>query len=88
MVDSICGIIAPRQDELVRGEREDGYLAECILPHGHRGPHVVKTPEGKFFAWEDDWDCDCCEPEEADRCYIHWEIEEAEIPKLLKRRTK
>lgn len=71
----ICGIIAPRQSDIV-GHRGDGYLAECILPYGYHDKHLVRTPEGKFFVWEDDWDCDCCKPDEDDRCYVWKEISE------------
>ena len=76
-----CDIIAPRQHEIV-GDREDGYLAACILGRCHSGPHVVKTPEGEFFAWQDFWGCDCCGPDEVDRCFTYWEIKEADIPEL------
>jgi hypothetical protein len=81
-----CCIIVPRQYHLVGGHDED-YLAECILSRCHLGPHVTKTPEGKFIAWEDDWECGCCEPEAHDRCYNYWEIKETDIPSLGKERT-
>lgn len=79
-----CGIIVPRQEEIV-GHRGDGYLAECILPYQHEDFHVIKTPEGKYFYWEDDWDCDCCDPEEYQRCYVYGPIEEREVLELLKK---
>jgi hypothetical protein len=75
-----CGIIVPRREEIL-GSREDGYLPECILNQNHKGPHVFKTPEGKFVAWEDDWDCKCCESHEDSRCYTYFEILEIDIPK-------
>jgi len=74
-----CGIIPPRYHDLI-GERDGGYLPECILKANHQTPHIFKNPEGKFIAWEDDWSCDCCEPEEVDRCIVYQEIEEAQIP--------
>lgn len=81
-----CEIIVPRQKNVV-GYRDDGYLAECILPDEHwsnpNSYHVVKTPEGKYFAWKDDWECDCCEPEEDGRCYVWWEISELEVLALF-----
>ncbi len=77
-----CWIIVPRQHEIV-DHRDDGYLAECILPYGHEGFHVVHTPEGEYFYWEDDWDCDCCEPEEDSRCYIYGPISEFKVLELL-----
>ena len=74
----VCGIIAPRQSEVV-GHQDDDYLAECILMRCHQGPHVIKTPEGRFIAWEDDYNCDCCQPEEFDRCIIWWSVLEKDI---------
>jgi hypothetical protein len=82
----ICGIIAPRQEDVV-GYRQDGYLAECILLQGHLSPHVVKTPEGKFMAWQDDFECGCCTGDDDDRCTVYWEITESEISNLSKRQT-
>ena len=76
-----CGIIMPRQSDVV-GYRDDGYLAECILKSRHAGKHVIQTPEGKFFVWEDDWDCGCCEPDEDDHCYDFKEITKQEADSL------
>lgn len=81
---NLCGIIVPRQNCVV-GYRDDGYLAECILPYGHYDFHVVRTPEDEYFAWWDDWDCDCCGPEEDQRCYVYTRIEESEVLALLKK---
>ena len=77
----ICGVIVPRQHEVV-AYRDDDYLAECILLRSHSGPHVIKTPEGRFIAWEDDYDCECCQPEDFDRCITYWFIQEKDIPLL------
>ena len=68
-----CGVIAPRQHEMV-GYRDDAYSAECILKANGHTVHVVRTPEGKFFAWQDDPDCECCEPDDPDHCYEFWKI--------------
>lgn len=76
----VCGIIVPRQHEVVW--HRDDYLAECILLRGHSGPHVIKTPEGRFIAWEDDYDCECCQLEDSDRCVTYWFIQEKDIPLL------
>ena len=68
MKKPICGFIAPRQEEMV-GDREDGYLAECVLPKSHEFErHVVKTPDGEIFSWQHSG-CDCCKPWDPDRCY-------------------
>lgn len=80
-----CGIIAPRQNGMI-GYREDDYFAECILETGHLCPHIIRTPEGKYFQWEDDFDCDCCSFDEDDRCYIYSEITEAEANKFIEER--
>ncbi len=73
-----CGVIMPRREQTVQGNC-DHYLAECIRKRGHRGPHVIKTPENVLIAWEYDWECGCCEPEEDERCYVYQEISEKEI---------
>ena len=85
MQRSICGIIACRQTDIV-GFRHDGYMAECIMPQGYAPhPHLVKTPEGQYFAWEDDDDCDCCgdDRSDPDRCYVTWPVTEAEAKEYL-----
>ena len=69
----ICGIIVPRQRDIV-GRRDDGYIAECILERGHNTPHIIQTPEGQKIAWEDDFTCACCAPDEDDRCYTFWKV--------------
>jgi hypothetical protein len=81
----ICGIIPPRHRQVI-GYRRDGYVPECIRPSHQMEPHIFLTPEGKYFAWQDDWDCDCCTPEEEDRCYVVGEISEAEALRLIEGR--
>ena len=82
----ICGIIVPRQQDII-GSRED-YTPECIRARCHSGPHVFLTPEGKYFSWEDDWTCDCCTPEEDDRCYVYQEITEDDYLALIRLHAK
>ena len=82
-----CSIIVPRSYDVLGYQETEGYTPECILPYAHLSPHVFRTPKGKFIAWEDDMDCDCCAADEDERCYVHWEIEESEIPELTKGRT-
>jgi hypothetical protein len=81
---TVCGIIPPRRKNIL-GDRSDGYFGDCILPVHHSSlfPHVLKTPEGEYFSWEDDPDCDCCEPEDDDHCYLFGEISEAEYQQIL-----
>ena len=74
----ICGIIVARRTNIL-GDRMDGYLPECILKQAHNGPHVFKTPEGKFYQWEDDYTCNCCTSDEDHRCYVYSEIQEKDI---------
>mgnify|MGYP001569838721 CR=1 FL=1 len=83
-----CGIIPPRRENII-GDRLDEYLGECIREKHNFGPHVLRTPEGKLFAWEDDMECDCCKPTEDDRCYTYWEINESEFEDICvnKRRS-
>ncbi len=77
----ICGIIVPRRDEIVVDERD---IPECILSERHDGPHLIKTLEGKYFQWEDDFECGCCKPDEDNRCYSFGEISEKVAQKILK----
>ena len=81
----ICGIIPPRREDMI-GYRSDNYRAECILERAHFSPHLIKTPEGKYIEWEDDNDCDCCEPGEDDCCYVYAEITEEQARQLLQGR--
>lgn len=86
-----CGHIVPRQTDIVGHLCEGDYIAECILVDGHRGPHLIKTPEGNFFSWEYDKKCtceDCLSNEDpCDRCYIHWTVSAEEAEELLKNRV-
>ena len=72
-VKETCGIIAPRQEEMV-GSRDDHYLAECVLPKGHGEIHQFITPEGEVFQWQYDYDCGCCDPETDERCTIFGKV--------------
>lgn len=84
-----CGYIIPRQRESV-GPREDYYIAECVLAEGHEGPHLVKTPEGKFIGWEFDEEChceDCLDYSDSNnRCYIYWKVSDENAQALLNRK--
>lgn len=61
-----------------------GYLGACVLPRCHTNfEHVIQVPDGRYFAWKDDYDCGCCEPDEIDRCTIFWEITEEEFFRLV-----
>lgn len=79
-----CGIIVPRQEQEFHIEYGD-YLCECLLPRVHHSsPHVFQLPGGEYVAWEDDFTCDCCEPEDSDHCYGHKKITKEEFEKLYK----
>ena len=77
-----CGIIPPRSQDII-GDRLDDYLGECILKRAHLSPHLIKTPEGRYIQWEDDPNCDCCQPSEDDHCYVSNEITEERARQLL-----
>ncbi len=78
----ICNYLAPRQEETF-GIETNVHLAQCILPsHPDYPVHVVKTLEGKYVAWEYEENCRCCEPDDPDRCYDHWEVDESVYKKL------
>jgi len=54
---------------------EDLCNAECLLLPGHVGSHILKNDEGKYIEWDSlEWSCDCCEPEDHDRCFSYAEI--------------
>lgn len=78
-----CGIIVPRRREILGCHRESDDLPVCICPRNHFGPHVFRTQDGQLIAWEDDHECGCCEPGEDERCYLYWNIDEAEFQKYL-----
>tara|TARA_B100000508_G_scaffold60333_2_gene47475 strand:+ start:32082 stop:32339 length:258 start_codon:yes stop_codon:yes gene_type:complete len=46
--------------------------------------HVFKNSKGQYFSWESDWGCDCCEPEDVDRCFDYGEISEEEALELIR----
>lgn len=79
---TICGIIVPRQHQIIP-YRKDKYLAECLRSRHITGPHVFRSPNGTYYAWEDDEECDCCEPGDPDRCTIHRILTESEARALL-----
>jgi hypothetical protein len=56
-----CEILPPNHSHLMDS------ATGCPLPVGHTGPHRTETPRLGLVEWGDD-DCDCCAPEEADRC--------------------
>lgn len=51
-------------------EIHDVNDARCIRSKGHDGRHVFRSVNGSLVAWEPDWDCACCSPEDSssDRC--------------------
>ncbi len=81
-----CGYIVPRQTDSV-GYRDDYFIAEYILPEGHKGPHLIRTPEGEYMGWEFDETCrceDCLDHSDSDnRCYIYWKVSKEDAEALL-----
>lgn len=84
----LCGIIPPRRRDII-GHRDD-YLGECILPnaHNHVDCHLLKTPEGVYTTWQYDYDCDCCGPEEDERCTIYSNVSKEEAEVMLNKRRE
>jgi len=78
-----CGTMVPGHTTRMFGSDCRGI--ECILPSNHNGPHIIRTPDSKYFAWETDYDCDCCEPEASsyDRCCVYWELASEDVQKAL-----
>jgi hypothetical protein len=88
MAAETCAIIVIRQESISEISQYDPieWLAECVLPQGHTcEEHIFKTPDGRYFFWKDDYECDCCEPDEEDRCYVYGEISESQMIEILMR---
>lgn len=86
----LCNILPARLNELLRhygyyGDDQKECDASCVLPYAHFCLcHVFRLPDGRYIKWEDDYDCDCCEPDEEDRCYSSGEVSKEEVDKLIK----
>ncbi len=76
----LCYVCPPRQKDIIRYYGESDF--SCILPSGHWGCHIFKLPNGKYIRWEDDFECDCCEVDEDDRCYFFGPITKKEFLKI------
>lgn len=64
-----CDLLPPR---LTSFEFEGA--TGCTLERGHTGPHHDRTLRAGLIAWEDDFACRCCTPEEIDRCAVWWSL--------------
>ncbi len=84
-----CAILPPRPRELLGMDSAGiGHSAECLRVFAHLGPHVLKHPDGSYIAWENDYECECCDPEDPyDHCYVHWKLDEVEALELIERQT-
>jgi len=78
----LCYANPPRKEDIFQDYGKCD--TSCILPTAHWCAHVFKLPDGRYIQWEDDFECDCCEPEEEDRCYTYGPISEEEVAKLIK----
>jgi hypothetical protein len=79
----ICYILPPRMGSTLRLiDAPPGSDPSCLLASAnHPEEHVFRLSDGRYFAWKDDWECDCCKPEEDDRCYVIWELTAEELRK-------
>lgn len=88
----LCGVIPPRQDDIVGYGAPDGFLAECIMPNNHdcneAHPHVCRNPEGGLIAWYSEDDCGCCDITDCDRCVTYYEISEERFSEMYERAIK
>jgi hypothetical protein len=73
-----CGVIIPRKDSLFIKFTDSGIVCDCVLPIGHYGPHIFRGSGGKYYQWEVDFSCDCCEPEDDDHCFVYGEVSRGE----------
>ena len=63
-----CNILHPRDDHIFGSSIEVSGLGPCLLPAGHCDGHIFQARNGKYFYWDYDYTCDCCEPEDYDHC--------------------
>lgn len=79
---AMCNTIVPRmENDFYVGEPRSS--CECVLPCSHSpAPHVFRLSDGRHIAWQDDYECNCCEPGDPDRCFVYWEISEENVQKL------
>lgn len=81
-----CFTIVPNFDRLL--SLPEDFSLECLLLDGHKGPHLVKRSDGKYFVWEQDNECEgVLDPDspcyEYCECFVFWEIAEAEALQML-----
>lgn len=89
MSNEICGVIVCRLRDIIGdplANENENYYGECIRQRPHYRPHVIKAPNGQYYAWEDDFACDCCKADEEDRCYLFWEVNEEKAREFLRGR--
>jgi hypothetical protein len=84
MANEACGICVPRREfDMHVGDD----LGECLRPNAHwDGKHMFRNRDGVYYLWEDDDSCDCCQPEDDERCFVYGEISEKEALELIAKR--
>jgi hypothetical protein len=80
MNQKVCGVHVPRREPGMG--LEDSY-GECMRPCAHLGQHLFQNSYGEYFTWEDDFTCECCIPEEEDRCFFYGPISKKKAEALI-----
>lgn len=77
-----CDICVRRREHDMRLK---GTWGECIRPRSHNdGLHLFRNPQGTYFTWKDDDECDCCEPGDPNQCFNYGPISEDEANHLMR----
>ncbi|HEY0010328.1 MAG TPA: hypothetical protein VGB97_00240 [Candidatus Paceibacterota bacterium] len=80
-----CSILPPRPQQVRSGYNlPNSFDLGCILPLGNCYAHVFRLPNGQHVAWEDDFKCGCCEPDDEQRCIMFREISQEEVEELMR----
>lgn len=48
----LCGVIFHRPNDI-----DD--ISGCLKPFAHNDAHICKSSDGKYYEWEDDYECKC-----------------------------
>ena len=83
MNHKLCGIGPPGRETHNTG-LDPAVSSGCLRPYAHNDfKHLFLNKYGKYILIEDDFECDCCAPEEDERCFVYQEVSEETAHKLM-----
>lgn len=83
MNHKLCGLGPPGRETHNTG-LDPAASSGCLRPYAHNDfKHLFLNKYGKYILIEDDFECDCCTPEEDERCFICAEVSEETARKLM-----